>query len=358
MDGVKISEILGAGETAALVTVVDTKGSAPRHPGASMLVAPGKAPVGTVGGGKGESAAIELAKKSVELKRSFFLEFEMLGDDAEGQDLICGGINRMLVEYVDIGLYRLAAIEVGAGRRVAVVKEFSAAGGKEDGVTPVTLSASLRDEAGKPLAAAQLKSVAAPSGEGLGKASLPEGSPAKACATGKPSFAELDASWAFADPVIPDEKLLVLGGGHVGRALIEASSRLGFSITLVDDRPALAAEGRFGPSVRTIIGDYVPAIDAFPFDSSTYAVIVTRGHLFDLECARAVLKRPLRYAGLIGSSRKVKMIREKLAEEGLPASTIASLHSPIGLPIAAETPDEIAVSILAEIIAVRRGASK
>lgn len=345
MDGVKLSDIVGPGGPAAIVTVVDTKGSAPRHPGASMLVTAGKAPSGTVGGGKGESAAIELATKALAEKRSYFLEFEMLGDDAEGQELICGGINRMLVEYADLGAYGAAAAEIGKGRRVALVKEFEADGAKSaSGITPVRLATTAIGEGGEPVAVSS----------GTGRV---DGA-AKACSTGKPSFAEADRKWAFVDPLIPEEKLFVIGAGHVGRALVDASKALGFSITVIDDRPELSAPGRFGPEVSMITGDYVPAIEAFPFDSSTYAVIVTRGHLFDLDCARAALKRPHRYAGLIGSARKVKMIREKLAEDGLPAETIAGLHSPIGVSIGAETPEEIAVSILAEMIAVRRGASK
>lgn len=353
MDGVKLSELAGAGGPAAIVTVVDTKGSAPRHPGAAMLVAPGKALAGTVGGGKGESAAIELAKKAIAERRSYFLEFEMLGDDAEGQELICGGVNRMLVEYVeyveyvDSGAYRVASAEIDAGKRVALLKAFKADGAAEaPGVTPVSL----------------LVSVLGEDGQALDVSPKPEAAhavaAAKACSTGKPAFFEAEGSWAFVDSLIPEEKLFVIGAGHVGRALVEASKALGFSITVIDDRAELSAAGRFGPGVAMITGDYVPAIEAFPFDSSTYAVIVTRGHLFDLECARAVLKRPHRYAGLIGSARKVKMIREKLAEDGIPAGVIERLHSPIGVAIAAETPEEIAVSILAEMIAVRRGASK
>jgi xanthine dehydrogenase accessory factor len=142
----------------------------------------------------------------------------------------------------------------------------------------------------------------------------------------------------------------------VGAALAEGAVRLGFKVTVADDRPEFAAPGRFGPEVATMAGGYSETIAAFPADPASYAVILTRGHLFDLESCRAILKREWRYAGLIGSKRKVGMIRGQLAEDGYPAERIASLHSPIGLDIGAETPEEIAISILAEMIGVRHGA--
>jgi xanthine dehydrogenase accessory factor len=97
-------------------------------------------------------------------------------------------------------------------------------------------------------------------------------------------------------------------------------------------------------------------VQDFPFDSATYAVMVTRGHLSDLECVRAVLTRTYRYAGFIGSERKARLLREQLARDGFAQEKIDSLHAPIGLAIKAETPAELAVAILAELVAVRRNA--
>lgn len=103
-------------------------------------------------------------------------------------------------------------------------------------------------------------------------------------------------------------------------------------------------------------GSYSEVVQRFPFDSATYVVMVTRGHLTDLECARAVLKRKYRYAGFIGSERKAKLLREQLKSDGFAQGKIDGLHAPIGLAIKAETPAELAIAILGEIVAVRRHA--
>jgi xanthine dehydrogenase accessory factor len=173
-------------------------------------------------------------------------------------------------------------------------------------------------------------------------------------ATGKPLLSEENG--LFYDPVFPQEKLLILGGGHVGQALAAMAAVLDFEVTVVDDRQDFAAVGRFPPAVKTVCAGYADAIKAFPFDSATYAVIVTRGHLFDLECIRGVLGRKFRYAGFIGSARKAKLLRAQAASDGFDRERVDALHAPIGLDIAAETPAEIAISILGEIVSVRRNA--
>jgi len=171
---------------------------------------------------------------------------------------------------------------------------------------------------------------------------------------GTPAF--LEEERVFFDPVLPEEKLLILGGGYVGQAVAFQASRLGFKITVADDRHEFSAAERFPPNVESQSGSYTEIVERFPFDSATYVVMVTRGHLTDLECVRAVLKRKYRYAGFIGSERKAKLLREQLRSDGFEQEKIDALHAPIGLAIKAETPEELAVAILGEIIAVRRHA--
>jgi len=338
-----------AAEAAALVTVVDVKGSAPRHPGAKMLVYGSGRLLGTIGGGKGESMAIAAGAGAIAARSSSFLEVEMLGAEAEGKDLICGGVNRMLVEYLEDPAPYAAALEaLDRGQRVLLRKRLAAIG-------------AARQAPGAPAAAS---GVAQPSpgfagGDGL-TVSIEvavEGKPlaaaeAKALAKGAALLSE--AEGLFLDPILPEEKLLIVGGGHVGLALARAALPLGFRITVIDDRADFLGPERFGPEVTCMEGGYAESIDRFPCDEASYAVILTRGHLFDLESSRAILGRPFRYAGLIGSSRKISMIREQLAKDGYAQDRIESLHAPIGLSIGAETPEEIAVSILAEMIACRR----
>jgi xanthine dehydrogenase accessory factor len=118
----------------------------------------------------------------------------------------------------------------------------------------------------------------------------------------------------------------------------------------------MVAEGRFPAAVRAVQCGFAQAVADFPFDCATYAVILTRGHLLDLECVRAVLKRPCRYAGFMGSARKTRLILEQVLKDGCDPARVASLCAPIGLDIGAETPEELAIAILGELVAVRRNA--
>jgi xanthine dehydrogenase accessory factor len=174
----------------------------------------------------------------------------------------------------------------------------------------------------------------------------------RALASGHPVLVE-EAGLLY-DPLLPEEKLLILGGGHVGRALAALAPGLGFQVTVGDDRPAFLEPGRFPPGVATLGGTYADIVAGFPFDPSTFVVIVTRGHLSDLECVRAVLPRPHRYAGLMGSLRKTRLVLEQVAADGFDPGKVEALRAPIGLEIGAETPEELAVAIAAELIAARR----
>lgn len=323
MDREILGEISGIDEPVALVSVVDVKGSAPRHPGSAMIVYASGRISGTVGGGKGEAWAIEAGLRAIRTGSSTFIEVQMLGDDPTDKDLICGGVNRMLVESITgREAYRKAAAMVAGGARVVLVRRYGNEGADSVGVAVVS-----EEEAGE-----------------KARAAISSGEAAFDAATG-----------TFLDPVAPEEKLVILGGGHVGLAIARAAKWLGFAITVIDDRPEFASGGRFEPDVKTVAGSYTDIVASLPFDRATYAIIVSRGHLFDLECARAVLKRPFRYAGLIGSKRKIALIREQLRQDGYAPATIESLCAPVGIDIGAETPEEIAVSILAQMIMYRHG---
>jgi len=139
--------------------------------------------------------------------------------------------------------------------------------------------------------------------------------------------------------------------------LASAACPLGFAVTVADDRPEFLVPERYPAGVATLCGSYAEIVDRFPFDASTYVVIVTRGHRADLESLRAVLVKTWRYAGLIGSKRKVRLLTEQVLADGYDRVRVESVHTPIGLDIGAETPEELAVSIAGELVAVRRGAT-
>jgi xanthine dehydrogenase accessory factor len=151
--------------------------------------------------------------------------------------------------------------------------------------------------------------------------------------------------------------LLVVGGGHVGRSILRLGAEIGFYTAVVDDREEYANRERFPEVDEVICDEFEPAIDAFPIGSQTYVVLVTRGHRQDELSLRRCLGREAAYLGMIGSKRRTSTVLRHLAEEGFPAEEIAKIRTPIGLDIGAETPEEIAVSIIAEIIMFRRGGS-
>jgi xanthine dehydrogenase accessory factor len=330
-----IRGIAASSEPVALATVVGVQGSAPRHLGTMMLFRPDGSAAGTVGGGKVELEAAAAASISLARGVSLGIEVELVGAEATGSAPICGGRVELSVEFVaDSALYRAASAELERGSGVILVSEVvppkrSKAGGLLRGVldmhgVPIAREASDIDrKEGAKIAAA-----------GLG-------------------FALSEGQRAYVR-VKPADRLLILGGGHVGLALARFANELGFRVTVGDERPEYAALERFPERVETISDSYSNIVDGFRFGDSTYVVIATPSHRSDLECVRAVMGRGYRYAGFVGSKRKTRMILDRLVEEGFDRTEVASLRAPIGIDVGAETPGEIALSILVEIVAARR----
>jgi xanthine dehydrogenase accessory factor len=150
-------------------------------------------------------------------------------------------------------------------------------------------------------------------------------------------------------------RLVIVGGGHIGRSLCRIGAECGFSVTVIDDRPDYANRERFPEADHVICADFDTALGELPVDHNTYAVLVTRGHKQDELSLRLLIERPAAYLGMIGSKRRTGAVLQHLADDGFPADALARVRTPIGLDIGAETPEEIAVSILAEMIMVRRG---
>ena len=152
-------------------------------------------------------------------------------------------------------------------------------------------------------------------------------------------------------------RLVVVGGGHIGRSLVKIGAEVGFSVTVIDDRPDYANRERFPEADHVICAEFEPALAELPVDHNTYIVLVTRGHKQDELSLRCLVERPAAYLGMIGSKRRTGAVLQHLAEDGFSPEALARVRTPIGLDIGAETPEEIAVSILAEVIMVRRGGS-
>jgi xanthine dehydrogenase accessory factor len=156
------------------------------------------------------------------------------------------------------------------------------------------------------------------------------------------------------EPYFPEPKLIVLGGGHIALPLVEFAAKSGFKVTVVDDRLSFANSGRFPLAEKVICEGFERCFKLLNLNNSSFVVIVTRGHKHDLLCLKEALKYDTAYVGMIGSKRRVEIVNEQLLDVGYTKEQIQRVKAPIGLEINAVTPEEIAVSILAQVISCRR----
>jgi xanthine dehydrogenase accessory factor len=323
--------------------VVETRGSTPQKAGAAMLVFADGSQRGTLGGGCVEAEVKQRALRVLAGGgRAEVLTFCL--DDNYGWDdgLICGGRMSILADPLAgegrpaaLAYYhRLRAlVQAGQGCTEAVVLNASSG-------LPVG-SRYLFDAEGRP--AAHLAGAPAPE-------AFTRHLPPLARRPG-PS---VQHSIAFL-PVLPRVTLLIVGGGHVGQAVGRLAAEVGFDLWVLDDRAAYASRERFPAAGRLIVGEVGPTLKqlAGEITPSTYALVVTRGHNHDEEALYHLAASPAGYVGMIGSRRKIRLIYEDLVAKGVAPEVLAKVHAPLGLDIGSQTVPEIAVSIVAELIARR-----
>lgn len=160
----------------------------------------------------------------------------------------------------------------------------------------------------------------------------------------------------FFEPIFPNPQLFIFGAGHVGQALSKIADMLNYRVTIIDDRPEFANNERFPRARPIIVEEYSKAFDALELDEKSHIVIVTYKHLNDEVVLQNCINQPFKYIGMIGSRSKVKKALTALKKQGITDEVVRKIHAPIGLNIGANTPEEIAVAIAAEMIAVRNGA--
>jgi xanthine dehydrogenase accessory factor len=158
----------------------------------------------------------------------------------------------------------------------------------------------------------------------------------------------------YVEPILPDPTLIVFGAGHVGQAVAEITRMIGFKVSVADDRIKYANADRFPHADALYVDTWDEIFKKLPVDTFTFLLIATRGHQYDLACLRFALQSPAQYIGLMGSRRKTKLLYEALQKEGMDKAIFQRVYSPVGLEIGSETPEEIAVSIAAELVAVRK----
>lgn len=161
----------------------------------------------------------------------------------------------------------------------------------------------------------------------------------------------------YLEPYRAPARLVIVGAGHIARPLCRVGALLGFRVTVLDDRPDFATRERFPEAEQVVRADFAEPFRGVETGPGTYLVLVTRGHKYDFEALRDLLRRPHvpAYVGMVGSRRRVRAALEQLVREGADPAWLAAVHAPVGLDVGAETPEEIAVAIGAELVLVRRG---
>ncbi len=340
--------LLQAGEPIVVATVIDTKGSTPQKPGAKLLVRKDGSGVGTLGGGCVEGdiwfAASELMRRGGGAQyRDYHLNEDLAAEDG----LVCGGTMYFLIDpiYQPEG-YLSYAQEIddaySGGPSVALASLVKAATGG-DSTTGAKL---LIRENG--------------STEGsLGDAELDGDAAARArelMLHGRSDYVTApDGAEYFLEAYTTPPQLVLCGGGHVSKAIAPLASTLGFRIFVTDDREEFANKDRFPEADKVVAKKPEEAMAELPINANTFIVVVTRGHRYDNVALEAAAATPASYVGLMGSKRKTILIYEDLIRAGMSLDRMRQIRSPIGLDIHARTPEEIAVSIMAEILMFRLG---
>lgn len=336
----EMGRLLELGEPFALATVMSRKGSAPRSVGAKMLVRADGGTCGTVGGGLLEAQVRLLAARVIETHASIVQAFQFDGKDAATMDAICGGGVEVLVERLDPGDPQTAAVIRGLQAALAQHRKAWLA-------TRVP---------GHAAGSAHL--VIQSDGKVLGD--LPPGLDLEAVRDIRlPVRLACAGFQVLIEPVNISGTSFIFGAGHVARGLAEFTHALGFWTVVLDDRAEYANPGRFPTADQILVLDSLSDwAGKITLDRDSYVVIVTRGHQNDLAVLAQALKFETAYTGMIGSRRKCELIFQELRRMGFPEEKIRQVHAPIGISIDAETPEEIGISIAAEMIQTRAALQK
>jgi xanthine dehydrogenase accessory factor len=339
-----ISKYLQEGKKVILARIIKQMGSIPRAAGTQCIVLEDGSIKGTIGGGLLEHRVMERAKECLKKERSSMMHFELTGDEVAKTDMLCGGVADIYLETVFPG-------NAVAGEIFKRIGNFINEGRK--GVLLTLVSDGIRPEDEKS------RLLIEEDGSTTGAIGIVPGEDKKRLAkfleikTPKLTEIEKGKESIFIEPLMPYDILYLFGAGHVSTFVSSLASMVGFRVVVIDDRKEFANKERFKEADEIIVLPFSDVFEKINISSSCYIAIITRGHIQDLNVLREALKRSDGYIGMIGSKRKREKIYQALMEEGVSAERLRQVHSPIGLDIDAETPEEIAVSIVAELIRVR-----
>jgi len=337
-----INQQLASGRALALATVIDQKGSGPRHPGTRMVIDRDGQTTGTIGGGILEADIIETARAAISQGRSFVRRIDMTYDHLSSGAMICGGTMEVLVEHIDAGpatgfFFQTMAQAFQQRRPTLFVTAWEAVG----------------DQTVKPRRALIQEGQVRAGDKALADA-LADDLQQQVLRTGQARLVTLASDRYWIEPICFPALVYLFGAGHVSRPTARLASTVEFQVKVLDDREELVKREFFPEPIELLtLSSFTDALKGLDIDRDSYLVIVTRGHLFDRDVLAQALKTDAGYIGMIGSLKKRDTIYKNLIVAGVPPEDLQRVHCPIGVSIDAETPEEIAVSIVAELIQAR-----
>ena len=312
-----IEKILKIQEDLVLVTIIKIEGSSPRHVGTKMLLSKNKILKGTIGGGPGEFLAIKKSLEVFKNKKNDFLNINMLGKNINSSEMICSGRSKLFFQYInkDKKVFFTKILKLlKKDKKICIVTNIKS--------NSMNL---LEEKDDKIFFKKQIIS--------------------------KSVFFENE--FLFFDLIVPTNKIFIFGAGYVGKAIYDFINKLDFDVYVFDDRKKFANKKRFPLAKKIIVNSFEKIFNIYNFDLYSYIIVVTRGHQYDAVCLRNILNKKYFYLGCIGSKNKIKTINEPLLKEGFSKDKIKNIFAPIGIDIKAETPEEIAISIISQIILIK-----
>lgn len=335
-----VVELLRAKESFVLATILKRCGSAPRDVGSRMIIRTDGSIIGTIGGGILEATVQKLAKDLVSSRKTLLRRFALNREGPAPIGMICGGDVDFLLHFEDAGRpERLALYEelqacLDARKRAWLIIKLPAVETSEEAPPSYVLKegGALLEVDGLPRLRELLVEVSAT----------------------QSAIVEHEGTSLFIEPLSSEGTVYIFGAGHVGQKVAQLTGFVGFRTVVLDDREEFANRELLGWADEIVVlKSFDEAMKGLRIDGESYLVIVTRGHAHDKTVLEQALRTNARYIGMIGSRKKRDATYEVLAQEGFSARDFARVHSPIGLNIGAETPEEIAVSIVAELIEAR-----
>ncbi|MFC1824265.1 XdhC family aldehyde oxidoreductase maturation factor [Thermodesulfobacteriota bacterium] len=348
----KVVESFEKNSLSVLATIVKQAGSAPREIGTKFLILEDGTAVGTIGGGLLEARILEEAQTVFAHYSPRLISISLTGDAVAETHMLCGGDVTVFLEPVSPNNFNNIHL-------FKEVVEVNRRGGSGVLATLIDPERWFMDEVPKLF----INAAGDKKGSILGNESIDqmvENEMTRIIKDKQPRIiigkdSDGDDLEIFVEPLISNPILYVFGAGHVSSQIVPLATLADFKVIVVDDRPEFADATKFPEAEEVHHCPFEGAVKRFKVDTSSYIVIVTRGHTHDKTVLVQSLRTDAGYIGMIGSRRKRNIVYQSLLEEGFAQADLDRVHSPIGLDIGAETPEEIAVSIVAELIKVRAG---